>query len=168
MLRRPRTKPHVLELLRAGAKKLQYMRLGAGTSQHVLIAGKTGSGKSTLLNAMITNLALYYSPNELQFFLIDFKKGVEFKAYAAQRLPHARVIAIESEREFGVSVLERLDAELRRRGELFRAHAVQDLAGFRRAVPDIVMPRTLLIVDEFQELFVADDKLAQDAALLLD
>src|SRR5439155_22888402 len=44
---------------RAGAKNLQYMRLGKGTSQHVLISGKTGSGKSTLLNALITNLAMY-------------------------------------------------------------------------------------------------------------
>src|SRR5690606_14955965 len=53
-------------------------------------------------------------------------------------------------------------------GELFRSHGVQDLAGFRRAAPEIVMPRTLLIIDEFQELFVADDKLASDASLLLD
>ena len=30
------------------------------------------------------------------------------------------------------------------------------------------MPRMLLIIDEFQEFFVDDDKLAQDAALLLD
>ena len=30
------------------------------------------------------------------------------------------------------------------------------------------MPRILLIVDEFQEFFVEDDKIAQDAALLLD
>jgi hypothetical protein len=30
------------------------------------------------------------------------------------------------------------------------------------------MPRVLLVIDEFQELFVEDDKLAQDAALLLD
>lgn len=30
------------------------------------------------------------------------------------------------------------------------------------------MPRVLLIVDEFQEFFVEDDKIAQDAALLLD
>jgi DNA segregation ATPase FtsK/SpoIIIE, S-DNA-T family len=153
---------------RAGAKELQSLRFGVGTSQHALISGKTGSGKSTLLHALITNAALHYSPEQLELYLIDFKKGVEFKAYANGRLPHARVIAIESEREFGVSVLERLDAELRRRGELFRAHAVQNLAGFRRAVPDMPMPRTLLIVDEFQELFVADDKLAQDAALLLD
>jgi energy-coupling factor transporter ATP-binding protein EcfA2 len=153
---------------RAGAKKLQYMRLGKGTSQHVLIAGKTGSGKSTLLNAMITNLAVHYAPTELQFYLIDFKKGVEFKAYAQHRLPHARVIAIESEREFGMSVLERLDLELKRRGDLFRKHGVQDLKGYRNAEPDAVMPRMLLVIDEFQEFFTTDDKISHDSALLLD
>ena len=153
---------------RAGATKLQSLKLGKGTSQHVLVAGKTGSGKSTLLHALITNLSLYYSPTEVEFYLIDFKKGVEFKVYAEQKLPHARVIAIESDREFGVSVLERLDTLLRDRGEQFREAGVQDIAGFRDARPDVVMPRTLLLVDEFQEFFVEDDALSQQAALLLD
>ena len=157
----------VVPVGRAGAKDLQSLRLGRGTAQHVLISGKTGSGKSTLLHALITNLALRYSPKEVEFYLVDFKKGVEFKAYATGQLPHARVIAIESEREFGVSVLERLDEELRRRGERFRELGVQDLAGLRGACDDR-MPRILLVIDEFQELFVTDDKLSQDAALLLD
>ena len=152
----------------AGAKKMQHMRLGKGTSQHVLIAGKTGSGKSTMMHALITNLALTYSPAEVQFYLIDFKKGVEFKIYDHYRLPHARVIAIESEREFGLSVLEQLDRELKRRGDLFRDLAVQDLAGFRATGNPDPMPRVLLIIDEFQELFIEDDKLAQDASLILD
>jgi len=158
----------VVPIGRAGARRLQPVRLGKGTSQHLLVCGKTGSGKSTFLHALITNTALHYSPDEVEFYLIDFKKGVEFKTYATHRLPHARVIAIESEREFGLSVLERLDAELRRRGDLFRAAGVQDLPDFRRARPDEIMPRVLLVIDEFQELFVEDDKLAQDAALLLD
>jgi DNA segregation ATPase FtsK/SpoIIIE, S-DNA-T family len=153
---------------RAGATALQSLKLGRGTSQHVLVAGKTGSGKSTMLHALVVNAALRFSPSEVEFYLIDFKKGVEFKVYATQRLPHARVIAIESEREFGLSVLERLDAELKRRGELFRDASVQDLPGYRQARPDDPMPRTLLVVDEFQELFVEDDKLAQDSSLLLD
>ena len=152
----------------AGAKKLQYLKLGKGTSQHVLIAGKTGSGKSTLMHAMITSLALQYSPNEIQFYLIDFKKGVEFKLYDHYKLPHARVIAIESEREFGLSVLEQLDRELKRRGDLFRDLAVQDVAGFRATGHADPMPRILLIIDEFQEIFVEDDKLAQEASLILD
>ena len=153
---------------RAGVTKLQHLQLGRGTSQHVLIAGKTGSGKSTLLHVLIVNLALRYSPDEVELYLVDFKKGVEFKAYAEAGLPHARVIAIESEREFGLSVLERLDLELKRRGDLFRERGVQDLQGFRAGQPDARLPRVLLIIDEFQELFVEDDRIAQSAVLLLD
>jgi hypothetical protein len=153
---------------RAGATKLQHLRLGHGTSQHVLVAGKTGSGKSTLLHALVTNMALLYSPDEVELYLIDFKKGVEFKTYATHRLPHARVVAIESEREFGLSVLQRLDAELRRRGDMFRAAGVQDLASYRQSNGSTSMARILLVIDEFHELFVEDDKIAQDAALLLD
>jgi hypothetical protein len=153
---------------RMGATRLQSLRLGRGVAQHVLIAGKTGSGKSTLLNAIVTNSAMWFSPEEIEFYLVDFKKGVEFKAYATQELPHARAIAVESDREFGLSVLQRLDAELTRRGDLFRRAGVQDLASYRQSGGALTMPRTLLVIDEFQEFFSEDDKLAQDAALLLD
>jgi len=157
-----------IPLGRAGATKYQPMLLGRGTSQHALVAGKTGSGKSTLLHALIVNAALRYAPDQLELYLIDFKKGVEFKVYAEKELPHAKVIAVESEREFGLSVLQRLDAELKYRGDLYRDFGAQDLKGFREAKPDMVMPRILLVVDEFQEFFVEDDKIAQEVSLLLD
>jgi S-DNA-T family DNA segregation ATPase FtsK/SpoIIIE len=156
-----------IALGRAGATKLQYLSLGVGTAQHALIAGKTGSGKSTLLHALITNLACWYSPDEVEFYLVDFKKGVEFKTYATHKLPHARAVAVESDREFGLSVLQGLDDELKRRGELFRDEGTQDVAAWRAKTGD-VMPRVLLVIDEFQELFVEDDKVSQDASLLLD
>jgi hypothetical protein len=163
------TRPGIhVPLGRVGATKRQYLHLGQGTSQHVLIAGKTGSGKSTLLHALICNLSLLYSPDEVELYLVDFKKGVEFKTYANHELPHARVVAVESEREFGLSVLQRLDQELKIRGERFRAVGAQDLAGYRQANGSAPLPRILLIVDEFQEFFVEDDKVAQEAALLLD
>ena len=151
----------------SGATRQLELRLGRGTMQHALLAGKTGSGKSTLLHVLITNLALWCSPEEVEFYLVDFKKGVEFQAYANGSLPHARVIAIESDREFGLSVLRRLDIELRTRGERFRDLNVQDIAGFRETCDD-PMPRILLIIDEFQEFFVDDDPVAQEASLLLD
>jgi hypothetical protein len=153
---------------RMGATRLQTLRFGRGVAQHALVAGKTGSGKSTLLHALVTNLAMWYSPEQIELYLIDFKKGVEFKTYATHNLPHARAIAVESDREFGVSVLQRLDAELARRGELFRKAGVQDLALYRRSDSPQVLPRTLLVIDEFQEFFSEDDKLAQEAGLLLD
>jgi hypothetical protein len=152
---------------RMGATRSQLVKLGKGVAQHALIAGKTGSGKSTLLHVLVTNLAMWYHPDQVEFYLVDFKKGVEFKTYATHNLPHARAIAVESDREFGLSVLQRLDAELSRRGELYRKLGVQDLGSYREASGQ-KMPRTLLIIDEFQEFFSEDDKLAQDAALLLD
>ncbi len=151
----------------AGARRVQHLTLGSGTSQHVLVAGKTGSGKSTLLHVLITNLALRYSPDEVQVYLVDFKKGVEFKPYAAYALPHARVVAIESEREFGLSVLQGLDAELKRRGDLFRAAGVDHIADYRARTGQ-PLPRILLIVDEFQEFFTEDDPIASQAAQVLD
>ncbi len=157
-----------IPLGRAGATKLQHLKLGQGTSQHMLVAGKTGSGKSTFLHTLIVNVALYYNPQEVNFYLIDFKKGVEFKDYAALQLPHCRVVAIESDREFGVSALQNLDAVLQERGELFRKHGVQDIRGFRDANPNVALPRLMLVIDEFQEFFVEDDKLAQTASLMFD
>ncbi|HEV7222745.1 MAG TPA: FtsK/SpoIIIE domain-containing protein, partial [Pirellulales bacterium] len=151
----------------AGATKQQHLELGKGTSQHVLVAGKTGSGKSTLLHTLITNLALVYSPEEIELYLIDFKKGVEFKTYATFALPHARVVSVESDREFGLSVLQRLDAELKVRGEKFRDTGAQDVGSYRRVTGE-QLPRIMLIIDEFQEFFVEDDKVAQDVGLLFD
>ncbi len=153
---------------RTGATKQQMLAIGKGTRQHALFAGKTGSGKSTLFHVIITNLALACSPEQVEFYLIDFKKGVEFKCYATHRLPHARVVAIESDREFALSVLRRVDEELKRRGDLFRALGVQDIPGYKRAGGTEPMPRSLLLIDEFQEFFVDDDAVAQEASLLFD
>ncbi len=157
-----------IPLGKSGATDQHRLEFGAGTALHALICGKTGSGKTTLLHVLITNLALAYSPDELDLYLIDFKKGVEFKRYAAFELPHARVIAIETEREFGLSVLQGLNDELKRRGDLFRQAEVQNIAAYREKFPRKRCPRIILIVDEFQEFFVTDDQISHEAALVLD
>ena len=153
---------------RAGATRLQRFELGSGVAHHALVAGRTGSGKSSLLHVLIANLCLWYPPDQLELYLIDFKKGVEFKPYVNRRPPHLRAVAVESDREFGLSILKRLDAMLDERGEAFRAAGVANLAGYHAAEPDAAMPRVVLVVDEFQELFTQDDAVAQSAALLLD
>ena len=150
---------------RAGAMKLQHLDLGHGTSQHVLISGKTGSGKSTLLHVLITNLALRYSPDEVELYLVDFKKGVEFKAYARVA---AAARAGGGDRERAGVRPERLAAARRRAAHPRRP--VPPAGGRRtsrataRPSPTARLPRILLIIDEFQELFVEDDRIAQESA----
>ncbi|MDW7651687.1 MAG: FtsK/SpoIIIE domain-containing protein [Bacillota bacterium] len=151
----------------SGARKIQHLTFGTGTAHHALIVGRPGSGKSNLMHIIITAAALAYSPDEVQFYLVDFKKGVEFKAYTNPPLPHARVVAVESEREFGLSVLQGLDAELQRRGELFRQSGVNSFAECRRKHKG-ALPRIVLLVDEFQEFFVQEDGVSREAGLILD
>ena len=63
--------------------------------------------------------------------------------------------------------MQRLDSELQSRGEKFRAVGKQELGEYREASGDS-MPRIMLVIDEFQELFIRDDRLAGDCAMLLD
>jgi S-DNA-T family DNA segregation ATPase FtsK/SpoIIIE len=152
----------------SGVGRVHALKLGIGTAQHAIIAGKTGSGKSSLLHALITSAALKYSPDRLRLVLLDFKKGVEFQVYSDSHLPHADIIGIESHRDFGLSALEFVDSCMQRRGESFRQGGVQDIASWNALHPDQPMPRMLVVIDEFQELFVEDDKLSGQASLILD
>ena len=70
-----------------GANEVQYLTLGAGGSHHALIAGVAGSGKSSLLHTIILGALTQYMPDELRIYLVDFKRGVEFKIYADYELP---------------------------------------------------------------------------------
>ena len=150
-----------------GTKKLLF-DLGKGTAHHALVVGKPGSGKSNLLHSLIMNLTFTYSPDELALYLIDFKKGVEFRDYAYYQLPHARVVAIQSEREFGLSVLRELDRELQERGDRFTNVGVNNLQLYRAKQQSEKMPRIFLLVDEFHEFFTEDDQLSRHVAVILD
>jgi tetratricopeptide (TPR) repeat protein len=145
--------------------------LGFDSSDHAgaLLVGRPGSGKSTLLHAYVGGLTTLYGPEELELYLIDFKEGVEFKAYAKEQLPHAKVIAIESDREFGFSVLESLQAEIAQRAEILRATGGRQagLQGLREATGEKI-PRILLVFDEFQVLFARNDQVGLAAADLLE
>ncbi len=139
-----------------GANTIIKMVLGRGggsTEHHALIAGQTGAGKSTLLHTLIMSTLISYSPDEVQMYLLDFKEGVEFSAYTRYRLPSLRVIAINSEREFGLNILKELCTELETRAKHFKRYGVSEINAYMKLsdVPNV--PKLLLVFDEVQELF---------------
>lgn len=128
-----------------------------------VVIGIPGSGKSVFLHSLICSAAVRYSPDQLRMYLIDFS-GVEFNSYALGKLPHARVIAPEAEREFGLSILNELVEEGARRMNLCREHNVSNIVDLRRVAPDIMMPRLLVVIDEFQKLFeIENDLISREA-----
>ncbi|GAA8107141.1 hypothetical protein HpBT101_15100 [Helicobacter pylori] len=118
---------------------------------HTLICGRSGSGKSNFLHVLIQNLAFYYAPNEAQLFLLDYKEGVEFNAYAKEGiLEHARLVSVASSVGFGVSFLSWLCKEMQERANLFKQSGVKDLSDYRKHGE---MPRLIVVIDEFQVPF---------------
>ena len=153
----------------AGARDVATLMFDSSNHSGALLVGRPGSGKSTLLHSFIAAATLLFSPEELELHLIDFKEGVEFKSYASYGLPHARSVAIESDREFGFSVLQALQSELNWRAELLRdsegAHASLEAL---RAKSGARIPRIVLVFDEFQVLFARNDRLGAEAAAVLE
>lgn len=148
---------------RRGARDIQELKFGfehrKHGAHHALIAGATGFGKSGLMHVIICALATHYSPEEVELYLLDLK-GSEFQPYTG--LPHVRVLASASEREFGVSVLEGLLKEMKRREDLFSTIAAKDFMTWRTKSGS-KLPRIVLVLDEFQVLFGAQDAVANVA-----
>lgn len=143
---------------RAGRGDLELsLRTQNPPHPNMLVGGAVGTGKSNLLLDIIFGLALRYSPEEFELHLLDFKQGLEFARFAPDAggqnwLPHVRTLSLESDRAFGVAVLRWLVGELEARAERFKATGHSGIVGHRRATGERV-PRLLLVVDEFHELF---------------
>ena len=128
-----------------------------GSSQvHSLIVGTSRSGKSNLLHTVITSALQRYPASDLHIYLLDFKEGVEFAVYGDYNIPNFKVIALESEQEFGVNVLREIELECRRRAILFDELGARELLTYNRAARGRNLPRLprmLIIMDEFHVLF---------------
>lgn len=146
---------------------------GQKRSFHALVGGNIGSGKSTILHSIVLGILLKYSPEDVQMYLLDFKRGVEFNNYAGKQLNNFRVIAIDTEPEFGLAVLKSLVAEEQRRSALFRQENVVRIEEYRelmakRGVVHHNMPRLVVVFDEYQELFKdGSDPIVQECAKIL-
>lgn len=133
--------PLVLDLREAGE---------GGIGPHGLLIGATGSGKSELLRLVVSRLLQAHSPAELTMAFVDFKGGATFAPF--EGLPHvaASITNLEDDAGLVARAQQALSAELTRRQRVIKQHGAASIAGLGPRV----LPRLLVIVDEFSELLV--------------
>lgn len=133
---------------------------------HGLVAGTTGSGKSEWIITYILSLAVNFSPDEVQFVLIDYKGGGLAKSFENSelniKLPHlAGTITNLDKSEIFRSVAA-IESELKKRQEIFNQAREKLKEGsmdiykyqecYRKGLVNEPMSHLLIISDEFAEL----------------
>ena len=133
---------------------------------HGLIAGMTGSGKSEFIITYILSLAVNYSPDEVQFVLIDYKGGGLAGAFENRKnkvkLPHLVGTITNLDKASMNRTLVSIKSELERRQRVFNETKEQLNSGtidiykyqklYREGSIKDPMSHLFIICDEFAEL----------------
>ena len=117
---------------------------------HALVGGTTGSGKSEFLQTWIMSMAANFSPDRLNFLLIDYKGGAAFAE--CTELPHAVGLVTDLSPRLVHRALTSLRAELRYREELFAECGVKDLVSMERRSDPAAPAILVIVIDEFAAL----------------
>ncbi|MCR4789427.1 MAG: hypothetical protein K5888_12675 [Lachnospiraceae bacterium] len=121
---------------------------------HGLIAGTTGSGKSELLQTYLISLCLSFSPDDVNFFIIDYKGGGTGNALSD--LPHCAGVISNLSGSMIKRAMSAIRSENEQRQRLLSESGVNHIDEYnrlrRKDDHPHPLPHLLLIIDEFAEL----------------
>lgn len=121
---------------------------------HGLVAGTTGSGKSETLQTYILSLAVNFSPEDVSFFIIDFKGGGMANLFSG--LPHlSGQISNLSGNQVRRAMIS-IKSENMRRQRMFSEYGVNNINLYTKLYKNheaqTPIPHLFIIIDEFAEL----------------
>lgn len=142
-------------------------------SPHLLIGGTTGAGKSVALETIIGGLLHRYDAAYLNLIYVD-PKGVELIEFEDCNAVQENCLGLKPGK-YAVDAIEILSAaaqEMDRRNDLFesryrelkkdgliaRGQSVKNIDDFNKYTADSVLPRLLIVLDEYADLVSDKDE----------
>ncbi|MFJ1746191.1 type VII secretion protein EccCa [Streptomyces sp. NPDC088116] len=101
----------------------------SGAGGHIAIAGGPQSGKSTMVRTILTALALTHTPQEVQFYCLDFGGGT---LAGLNGLPHMSGVAARLDAERVGRTISEVTSLLEARERFFLDQGIDSMASFRR------------------------------------
>ena len=132
-------------------RDVQWVSL-AGANGHLAIAGGSQTGKSTLLRTVITGMALTHTPNEIQFYCLDFGGGA---LSTVRDLPHVGSIYQRLDRNEVRRTIAEVNSILESREQRFARMGIDSMPTYRKMraegqVTDDPFGDVFLVVDGWQ------------------
>lgn len=142
-------------------QKQETVSLNLTQDGSILLYGSPGTGKSTFLQASVLDLARTYSPEKVNFYLLDFGTNA-LASYMA--LPHLADIMRLEETEKIQKFLRIMDEEIARRKTLMSENGVANLAMYTQLTGNLV-PSIIVALDSYESM--KDEPFEQDMFKLL-
>jgi len=156
----------ILEILfNCGDEKYGPRNTGA------IILGGSNTGKSSLFNSLVINGCMKYSPDDVQFWLLDFKDGANGSNYLNANIPHIDLLSKNNTIDDAYCLLNLLAEERVRRTKLLgkiglngeRKETFKNIAEYNEYVdshpdygPSYHLSRIIVVIDEAQGMFIRD------------
>lgn len=125
------------------------------TMPHLLVAGTTGSGKTVFLYSVIVSLMDQYSPDDIQFLIID-PKQTDFAFF--EGLPNLYGDSVVTDAQEALSLINNINnVDKEERTRLLRESKCRDIISYNQKHPEKKMRRLVVIIDEYADLIAASD-----------
>lgn len=118
-------------------------------SRNLLIAGESGSGKTTMLQTILYHVATNYSPEDVNFYILDFSSR---NLGVFRNLPHCGAFLTDEDEDKLDQMFALIRELIDERRKLFAEAEVSSFEAYREIAP---LPLILFIIDNvsfFEEL----------------
>lgn len=112
---------------------------------HLMVNGISGSGKTNVIRACLTTWTQYHSPDEIRIYLVDLKRGGDYRKFAA--VPHLAAPIMTTASEMA-DAMPKLVALMYQRMDTFSQHACRDIIDYNEQHPETRMEHIVFIIDE--------------------